>query len=115
MVGKGKNARQSGEALIAKVAPSFLSRLLFAATSPALNQLRNRAQRFVYFVGSSKLASNIGRQNDNVSTGRVARRMFAAYPFAEIVLTTHLVGSTGLAFTLLLHIVFAHCESRLAQ
>ena len=38
----------------------------------------------------------MGRQNDNVSIGRVARRMFAAHPFAEIVLRTHLVGRAGL-------------------
>ncbi len=98
------------QALIAKEALSVLSRLLFAAASPALNQLRNRTQRFVYFVSCSKLARDIGRQDDNVGTGRVARRMFAAHPFAEIVLRTHLVERTGLASTLLLHIVFARCE-----
>src|ERR1039458_8630562 len=64
---------------------------------------------------SSKLASDIRRQDDNVSTGRVAGRMLSAHTFTEIVLRTHLIGSTGLSLTLLLHIVFAHCGSRIAQ
>jgi hypothetical protein len=100
---------------ISAAADLFLSGLLFAAASSPLHQSGDCPQRFVYVVSSSKLASDIRRQDDNVSTGRVAGRMLSAHTFTEIVLRTHLIGSTGLSLTLLLHIVFAHCGSRIAQ
>ena len=54
----------------------------------------------------SQFASDIGCQDDNVSTGRVVCGMLAAHSFAEIVLGTHSVETARLPLTLLLHIVF---------
>lgn len=81
----------------------------------AFHQFRDCPQGFIYVVCGLELASDVWCQDHNVRTGSVARSMFSAHAFAEIVLGTHLVGTARLSLILFLHIVFAHCEQLVAH
>ncbi len=80
------------------------------------HQSGNCAKRFIYVFCRRELVSDVGRQDDNVSTGCIAFRVLPAHAFAEIVFGAHLVGTARFSSSVLLHnIAFAHYQSRVGH